>query len=155
MPGYLGELPLLAVSAWLLGWVAYTDLRTRTIPNRLIMLGLAGVALLHLFGGQPISPVSMLLGATLGAGALLLPYVAFRGHFGAGDVKLGGLVGVVLGYPWTAFALGAVGILLVAGSPLMRRSLDGERPRRLPFGALLAVVALLCLSGRAAVAWQA
>ena len=88
-------------------------------------------------------------------GALLLPYVAFRGHFGAGDVKLGGLVGVLLGYPWTAVALGAVGVLMVAGSPLMRRSLEQEGPRRLPFGALLAMVAILCLFGRAALAWHA
>ena len=155
MPGYLGELPLLAVSAPLLGWIAYTDLRTRTIPNRLIMLGLAGVALLHLFGGQPISPVSMLLGASLGFGVLLLPYVAFRGHFGAGDVKLGGLVGLLLGYPWTAFTLGAVGVFMVAGPPFMRRSLEGDEPRRLPFGAVLALVAILCILGRAALVWHA
>ena len=45
-------------------------------------------------------------------------YLLSRGHLGMGDVKLAGLIGLMLGYPAVINAL-VVGILLGAGAALI------------------------------------
>jgi len=75
------------------GWI---DWGTRRIPNWLTVSGfLLGVALNSLLGGWPAAKVS-LEGAALGLG-LLVPLVLMRG-FGAGDWKLVGAVGALMGW---------------------------------------------------------
>ena len=128
-------------SACILLWIADTDLRTLTIPNRLILLGVAVVVPLNL-AYQALTVSSMLLGAGLCSGTLLLPYVAFRGQLGAGDVKLGGLAGLMLGFPVAAFALGTAALLLVVSS---ERAGHSPGPRYLPLGALLGAAAMVAI----------
>ena len=82
-----------AVSAASLAAIA--DVRTRRIPNWLtlvaLLLGVAGNTWLH----GPAGALTALAGAALGIG-LLLPFYAM-GAIGAGDVKLLGALGAVLG----------------------------------------------------------
>jgi prepilin peptidase CpaA len=75
------------------GWL---DWRTRRIPNRLTVSGaLAGLAANAILQGWHGALIS-LEGAGLALG-LLLPFVLLRG-FGAGDWKLMGAMGAVLGW---------------------------------------------------------
>jgi prepilin peptidase CpaA len=75
------------------GWI---DWRTRRIPNWLTVSGfLLGVVLNSILGGWPATKLS-LEGAALGL-VLLLPLVLMRG-FGAGDWKLVGAVGALMGW---------------------------------------------------------
>ncbi|WP_201320231.1 prepilin peptidase, partial [Burkholderia sp. E168m30] len=72
---------LLAVAA------ASTDIATRRIPNRLVLLGLAGALVAQcLLQGVPAGVLGWLAGAATGFG-LLLPFYLLRG-MAAGDVKL-------------------------------------------------------------------
>ena len=88
-PIVLGGAVLLALVA------AFTDLRSRRIPNWLTVPGLlVGIAANSALGGWNGLKVS-LLGALVGL-ALLLPFVLLR-SLGAGDWKLAGALGAFAG----------------------------------------------------------
>jgi prepilin peptidase CpaA len=90
---------------------AWTDWRTRRIPNWLTVSGLlVGIAANSLAWGWPGTKAS-LLGAVLGL-ILLFPLVLAR-SLGAGDWKLVGAVGACLG-PRHLIAV-LIGTILVAG----------------------------------------
>lgn len=90
----------------LLAVAVRTDLRTRRIPNKLVLLGLLGGAVWHLLGPaghwtfDPVQPgAAGLLGFLLGAVAMLagfFPLYVLR-VTGAGDVKLLAAVGGIFG----------------------------------------------------------
>jgi prepilin peptidase CpaA len=88
--------PAILVGALLVALIAaWTDWRSRRIPNRLTVPGLLlGVILNGVFSGW-IGLKASLLGAGLGL-ALLLPFVLLR-SLGAGDWKLAGVIGAFLG----------------------------------------------------------
>jgi prepilin peptidase CpaA len=115
------------LSATLLGATlaaaCWTDVRTRRIPNRLVLLGtLAGLALNTLLppgaGLLSTAPGGLGLSNALGGCALglaaLLPLYLLR-TMGAGDVKLMAMTGAFLGPGAT---LGAVLMTLLAGGIL-------------------------------------
>ncbi len=126
-----------AFLASLLLVIAGVDLQTCTIPDPLVWLGLAGGLVFLPLGEMPWP--AALLGAGLGGGLLLLIAVLSRGGMGGGDVKVGLVMGLFLGWQEVLLALflavlaGAVaGLLLV---------LLGRRGRRdpLPFAPFLAL----------------
>ena len=93
----IGELlPALVVTA-MLATISLVDLRVRRIPNALVLALLAWGLVQVIWLGQP--PLAALLGLLAGGGLLLLIALAGRGAMGAGDVKLAGALGAVLGYP--------------------------------------------------------
>ncbi|MBB5608635.1 MULTISPECIES: prepilin peptidase [unclassified Janthinobacterium] len=125
----------LSMLAALLGTALWHDLRTRRIPNRLVLLGtLAGIAL-HAslspgaglfevpFGGLGFLP--SLAGSAIGL-SLLLPMYLLRA-LGAGDVKLMAMCGAFLGPQAT---LEAVLLTLLSGGVLaLAAALAGRRLR--------------------------
>lgn len=131
----------------------YTDIRSRIIPNRLILFGLAaGIPLVVWSQGVPWA--SALKGFALTGGIMLLVAIAGRGAMGAGDVKLGALIGFYLGP-----ALGSLALLLgfiagaAAGGALLLLRLKGRRDY-IPFGPWLALGAAVALFwGRVILAW--
>jgi prepilin peptidase CpaA len=91
------------------GIACITDLRSRRISNRLILTGMfTGAALNLCFGGWQALGWS-LLGALLGL-ALFFPFFALGG-MGAGDVKLLGCLGCILG-PKDLMGVALVGALV-------------------------------------------
>ncbi|ABB06248.1 A24 family peptidase [Burkholderia lata] len=104
---------LLAVAA------ASTDIATRRIPNRLVLLGLAGAlvsqCMLH---GVLAGVLGWLAGAATGF-ALLLPFYLLRG-MAAGDVKLMLAIGAWVGAEMTfyivlaTFLAGGIGAIAYA-----------------------------------------
>lgn len=103
-----------------LGIIAWTDLKRRIIPNRIlvILLTLKGLEYLYAGNAQVIRGVE---GFLLGGGILLMFYL-LTGGIGAGDVKLFAVLGWVLGrIVWkvifAAFLLAAVigGIFFLMG----------------------------------------
>lgn len=118
-------LPLCMVSGLLLA-ATLTDLRTRRIPNALVLYGMVlGLALramaspqAELLPGSGSSLMAGLLGGLAGLG-LLLPMYLLRA-LGAGDVKLMAMVGVWLGAQGVLYAtlwtLLAGGVLSLAAA---------------------------------------
>jgi prepilin signal peptidase PulO-like enzyme (type II secretory pathway) len=98
---------------------------------------------------------SMLLGAIIAAGFFLLQFVASKGKWiGGGDIRLGVLMGVILGWKLTiialfmAYVLGAiVGIILLI---LAKKKRDSQ----IAFGTFLSVATLVCMFwGNAILSW--
>ncbi|MFT5642670.1 MAG: prepilin peptidase CpaA [Janthinobacterium sp.] len=97
----------------LLMLAAISDLRTRRIPNRLILTGLIVSLTLQILAGGVAGMVAWGLGLLV-AGSLFMLLYAMRA-MGAGDVKLMAMAGAFLG---PASAFGALLTTLVAGGLL-------------------------------------
>jgi leader peptidase (prepilin peptidase)/N-methyltransferase len=136
-------LPVPAALAWLAVVLTATDLRHRRLPNAVTVpaypatAGLLTVAALA-------GPGPGLAARAVAAAAILLAvhaavHLAAPGHLGAGDVKLAGVVGAVLGaVSWSALLVGPVVAALVT-AVLAVTSRDGAAPH----GPGLLVAALL------------
>ena len=116
------------------------DLRTRRIPNSLVLAGMAlgllfqtvapsGGGLFNGADGGSLGPAQALLGAATGL-ALFMPMYALR-TLGAADVKLLGMVGMWLGAEpvawaalWALLAGGALALAVAVGSGVMRQVLN-------------------------------
>jgi prepilin peptidase CpaA len=92
-----------AVLTGILFLASWFDIKSRKIPNRLIVLGIfLGIAV-NALGSFPGHFYSGILGFVLGFGLMLIPYCF--GLLGAGDVKLFAVVGLFLGSDKIADAL--------------------------------------------------
>lgn len=127
---------------------AFIDLEHYLIPNRLVLAGLAGAAILG-FAARDVGLWSALAGGAAGAGFLALVAVISKGGVGGGDVKLVGVAGFFVGWPLAALALFlavAAGGLAAAVLLLLRLK---RRKDPVPFGPFIAAGTL------AAVLWGA
>ena len=96
------------------------DLEQQLILNVVVLPSLA-LALAGSFFWPDIGPLRALLGGAIGTGVLSIPYILYREGMGLGDVKLGMLLGLMVGYPYIFLALllavissGLVAIILLA-----------------------------------------
>ena len=144
-----GPTPEFVVAAALLAaLVAITaiDLRYQIIPDAITLPGIlagitANVATRHL------SWAEVALGILLGGGVFFVIIVASRGGMGAGDMKLGAMLGAFLGWKIALFALMVA--VVVGGVSAVALMALGVRNRKdaIPFGPFLA------LGGAAALFW--
>jgi leader peptidase (prepilin peptidase) / N-methyltransferase len=143
-PSALGAVQAAAVG--LLVWLAALDLEFRLLPNR-IVLPAAGVVVVLTAILEPSLAAEHTL-AALGAAAFLLVAALVRsGGLGMGDVKLGLLLGAILGASvLTALILG-FGAVAIVGLCLVARSGRSALKRELPLGPFLALGAILALVG--------
>lgn len=118
------------------------DLKTLYIPDYLvysgIVLALVLVLLQYILEGQNLIPP--LIGAVVGGGFFLLVVAISKGKWmGTGDIKLGALLGIILGYPlilvglFSAFAIGGV-----VGLFLLLRKIK-SRKDEIPLGPFLII----------------
>ena len=125
--------------------VAVIDLEHRRVLN--VMLAPAAVvALLASLLPGPPSVLSAVLGGAVGFGLFFLIAIIGRGKMGAGDVKLAGVIGLMLGFPAAITAL-VIGIFLggVAAIVLLLTRRAGRKTyiAYAPYLALGALVVLL------------
>jgi prepilin peptidase CpaA len=162
--------PILAGALLVAAIAAWTDLRSRRIPNWLTVPGLViGTAASTVLGGW-VGLKTSLLGAALGL-ALLLPFVLLR-SLGAGDWKLAGALGAFTGPAGlldlligSVFVAGVMAIVLVIYKRRLRQtmrnighilvslitfrlpghrvSLDNPESLKVPYGVALAFTVLL------------
>lgn len=98
------------------------------------------VAFLLSFFVLEIDIVSLLISALIGGGFFLLQFVISKGKWiGGGDIRLGVIMGLMLGYPvilvalFIAYILGSViGVVLIAGKKKKWKS-------QVPFGTFLSI----------------
>src|SRR3989339_91065 len=89
---------------------------------------------------------SMLIGAFIAGGFFALQYIASKGKWiGGGDIRLGVLMGIMLGWEQTlaALILAYVGGALIAVVLLLQKKVTAQT--RIPFGTLLTVATYSCL----------
>lgn len=140
--------------------LAYVDLRTRMLPNRLVFPAYAVLVPLALLS-RPVTGdwdgvVGAALGWAVGGGFFLAVWLLSPASMGYGDVRLAGLIGIVLGHlGWAAALVGLWSGLVLGGiGGLLLRSLDRRRSRAYPLGpSLLLGVVVGVLLGPAAGSW--
>ena len=167
MPTAIETALIILVSA-----AAWTDLRTKRIPNWITVSGAAVGLGLHIVYGGASGAMQSLAGAALGLAIFLGLYAA--GGMGEGDVKLFGAVGafagpqaLVLVFVFTGLLGGIAGVGLALYRGRLRQTLDRTRELfidmgrmrwqqlqatagapeslRLPYGAVIAGGTLLSL----------
>jgi prepilin peptidase CpaA len=121
----------IVVEITLIGFVsvaAWSDLRTRRIPNSITVSGAAVGLVLHTFYGGLYGAIQSLAGAALGLAIFIALYVA--GGMGAGDVKLFGAIGAFAGpqalipvFVFTGLLGGIAGAALAAYRGQLRQTL--------------------------------
>lgn len=134
--GLTGYGAFLAIELALLALLFLTDLRAHILPDEVSLPAIALALLGVLFFRQSIP--GALLGAAVGGGFFLVQYLVSRGRWiGGGDVRLGFLLGLLLGWPLALVALflayvggGVVSALLLVA----RRRVWGSH---IPFGTFL------------------
>ena len=149
-----GPVELITFSILAVGcaWLALVDLATKRLPDVLVgplcAVAILGLGWASISAGHP----RRILVALITAVAVLVGYFVLgliTGRLGLGDVKLAGLIGLMLG--WTglsqtafgALAGFAVGAVMAAGLLLLRRT---DRNGDFPFGPAMIIGAVLGLA---------
>ncbi len=112
------------------GLAALFDIKERRIPNWLIVFALTGGVLLNSWHGL-LHVIDACMGFGLGIGVLFIPFAL--GWIGAGDVKLVGAIGAILGHtllPRVLFYSALAGGVLAIFS-LMWNGIDWQRVKSL------------------------
>lgn len=120
------------------------DLKYQLIPDRVslpaIALAIPGGLLLGL------SWQSMALGALLGGGFFALQCILSRGTWvGGGDIRLGVLMGLLLGFPLTLLALGVAYVSGALVATILLATKKMGRKSKMPFGPFLVFATLVSL----------
>jgi leader peptidase (prepilin peptidase) / N-methyltransferase len=135
---------------------ALIDLEYRIIPNRITALG----AVLAIGLGMALDPSGEPARLAAGAGAggfFLLAALAYPAGMGMGDVKLAGMLGLLLGAAVAPALLIALlsGVLLGVGV-IARRGAAAGRKTAVPFGPFLALGGIVAVfAGSTIVDWYA
>jgi leader peptidase (prepilin peptidase)/N-methyltransferase len=142
-----------ALLAGMLVAIAFIDLETGIIPDRISLPGIA-VGLVASLVRHDISALDALAGLALCGGFFWVVVVASRGGMGGGDVKLGGMVGAFCGWKAALFACFAAIVLGgLAAAVLIALGRKGRKDT-IPFGPFLALGAMVAFVwGEAAVGW--
>ncbi len=121
--------------------LALIDVDTRRLPDRVVLPAYPVLATLLLPAALLIEEPARLLGASLGCVGMLASYLALAvikpGGMGLGDVKLAGVLGLVLGWlGWQQVVVGAFSAFLLGGVCAIALVLAGRARRgsSIPFG---------------------
>ena len=123
-----------ALGAAALLYCAYTDIRTRKIPNKVTYPAILISLVVAMVVGNLLPA---LLGAAVAVGILLLPRILGVSRMGMGDVKLGTLGGLMIG-PYNtllALALAFITATVILLPFMLAKKLN--RKSKTPFGPYL------------------
>ncbi len=131
---------LVAVSFFIILFVY--DQETYIVPDSVSLPAIVIIFLLNLAGGG--GAAALLLGALAGGGWFLAQFLLSRGRWvGGGDIRLGLLIGALVGFPMIGLSLMMAyvgGSLIAIGLVLAKRAKFGSR---LPFATMLLPAAII------------
>jgi prepilin peptidase CpaA len=149
----------LLIGSIVFAFVAFSDLRTRRIPNEYIVAILALAAVrLAIMGNPNVALYTLMASAAVFVATFLL---FWRGLLGGGDVKLIGATGLLIGYHdlfQFLFVMsvcgGLIALAILAGNRLGLRPTDAMQSREaqqqsarltVPYGVAIALAAIFTL----------
>jgi leader peptidase (prepilin peptidase) / N-methyltransferase len=129
------------------------DLRWYLIPDKITLPSIAVIFLLNLFLG--VNLWLMLVSGIIGGGVFLFQYLVSSGRWvGGGDIRLGFLMGIALGWPFILVALFLA--YLIGSIAAVFLVLAGKKKwgSKIPFGVFLATATVITLFwGRFLIDW--
>jgi leader peptidase (prepilin peptidase)/N-methyltransferase len=139
---------MIAAFVALMPIIAVIDARHKIIPNRIVypaFLAMSAYVMVAWLLGAPLSAVGAAIGCASYGGGLLLVALASPRGMGMGDVKLAGLIGLVLGSLALRLVLVAAGVgIVLGGLAAIGALLTGSgRKHAIPFGPFLASGAVI------------
>ncbi|WP_338066847.1 A24 family peptidase [Evansella clarkii] len=140
--GWSKELPVALALISLLVIITVSDITTMLIPNKILIVFLGIFIVLRII--SPLDPWwSSILGAATGFGVLLLIAIISKGGMGGGDIKLFGVLGIVLGLQGVLLTLFFASLIgSVAGiTAMLTKKVKKGQP--VPFGPAIAAGSLL------------
>ena len=127
---------------------AEADLRSRRVPDRLIVIGLVAAVTVavvaEVVAGTGSPSRSMAIGALTTSLPLLIVHVVAPAQVGFGDVKLSALIGALLGV--ISWSLGGLALFSGMVLALVGVVFRWWPSRSIPFAACLAMTAVGCLA---------
>jgi prepilin signal peptidase PulO-like enzyme (type II secretory pathway) len=136
--GFTGHALLGAVLSPLLVLLGAIDLEHHVLPNDLIFPAVLAVGLI-VAAADPAGFLTHLAAAFALGGFFLVFAIVFKGGVGMGDVKLGFLLGLALGWKTEAAGMIALAGLLVAALVILATQGIAARRKAIPFGPFLAI----------------
>ncbi len=124
--------------------VTVIDIEHHRVLNVMLAPAAVIVALISLLP-MPPDPLSMVAGGAAGFGLFLLLAIIGRGALGMGDVKLAGVIGMMLGFPNVLTALMVGAILGGVGAAVMLVMRKATRKTAIAYAPYLAFGALLTI----------
>jgi leader peptidase (prepilin peptidase)/N-methyltransferase len=156
-----GALALPAWSVLLVAgvWLSVIDAREHRLPNRIVLpataIGAGLIAVSSIVEQDLVGLMRAMLGAVITFGALLILALPRATGMGMGDVKLGLLTGMYLGWlGWTWLVLGLCVAFVLAGGWAVALLALGRAHRRtaIAFGPFMITGVLACAVGAVALA---
>ncbi len=135
-----------ALYAWTLLVFAVIDIEQRLVPDRLLLPALPVVLALNLLVQQP-AIISSLLGGLVGIALFSLIHSIRPDGMGRGDVKLAGLIGLMVGFPGVVFAL-LLGMIAGGVAALILIYRGQSRGQTMAYAPFLAIGAAIILFWR-------
>ena len=138
--------------------LAIIDAETRRLPNALVLPAYPVAAVLltvvAALTGSWSSLLMALVGGVILGGLYLLLALAWPAGMGWGDVKLAGVIGILLGWlGWEALAVGSIAAFLLGGIVGIALLLAGRGPKaQVPFGPWMLVGAWIGILAGAPIA---
>ena len=113
------------------------DLERQILPDVITLPGILAGVLANLATGR-VPWLESLMGIIVGGGVFFMIILASGGGMGAGDMKLGAMLGAFLG--WKIVLLSILGAVVVGGIVAVSLMASGQRGRKdpIPFGPFLA-----------------
>ncbi|MEL7568045.1 MAG: prepilin peptidase [Dehalobacterium sp.] len=133
--------------------ISFIDIDHYRIPDPLIIIGLgAGIAFQIFIPFQPL--INALLGFFTGGGILFLIALLSRGGMGGGDIKLGALIGLFLGWKLMLLSLFLAAFLASTAGICLMILKKKSRKDAIPFGPFLSLAAFISLlRGNYLISW--
>ncbi len=157
--GVLGGGLLLMVRDWIfiaaLTVIFVVDLRDMVVFDSVTLPMVAIAFFFNLAAGA--DPLNLLLAAAAGAGFFLFQYVVSNGRWiGGGDIRIGGMMGMMLGFPGVVLALFAAYVIGAVAALGLLAAGKAKWTEQMAFGTYLSVGTVLALFfGQRIMAWYA
>lgn len=119
-----------------------TDMNYMLIPNKILLFFLPLFIIMRII--TPLTPwYSPLIGASVGFLLVAIIIIVSRGGMGGGDMKLFGVIGIVLGFPKVllAFFLSTLIGAIIGGMLLLLKVIERKQP--IPFGPYIIIATLI------------
>lgn len=136
LSGLPGRSVILGLFLGVLAAAAWTDGKTRTIPDKLVLAAL-GVGLLSIPLFPEVGVPDRLLGMCSASLLLLVITLCVPGAFGGGDMKLMAACGIFLGWRYSLLALGIAVVLGAAYGIVIMAAGKADRRSQIAFGPFL------------------